>query len=107
MQMMITGHHVEVTDSMRDYVEKKFERVRRHFDSVIDLHCVLTVENKLQHKAEATLHVSGSNIHVDAVEPHMYAAIDALVDKLDRAVVKHKEKLQDHHADEGRRAARI
>lgn len=106
MQMKITGHHVEVTDSMRDYVEKKFERIRRHFDSVIDLHCTLTVENKLQHKAEATLHVSGSHIHVDASEPNMYAAIDALVDKLDRAVVKHKEKLQDHHADEGRRAAR-
>ncbi|MGC4029839.1 MAG: ribosome-associated translation inhibitor RaiA [Steroidobacteraceae bacterium] len=105
MQLKITGHHVEITESMRAYVEKKFERVMRHFDSVMDLHCVLGVD-KLQHKAEATLHVSGSHIHVDAIEPHMYAAIDSLADKLDRAVVKHKEKLQDHHADEARRTVR-
>jgi putative sigma-54 modulation protein len=96
---------VEVTAALRSYVEKKMERLTRHFDNVIDLHCVMTVE-KLQHKAEATVHVSGGNIHADAVDSDMYAAIDLLADKLDRSVLKHKEKLQDHHASEARRTAR-
>lgn len=105
MQLNISGHHVEITPSMRAYVEKRLERVARHFDQVIDVHFVMSVE-KLEHKAEATLHVSGSHIHADAIDTNMYAAIDALVDKLDRSVVKHKEKQRDHHASEGRRAAR-
>jgi putative sigma-54 modulation protein len=106
MQLSITGHHVEVTPALRSYVEKKLERIDRHFDQVIDVHCVLTVE-KLQQKAEATLHVSGSDIYADATEEDMYAAIDLLVDKLDRCIKKHKEKLTDHHAAEGRRALRM
>ena len=106
MQLSITGHHVEVTPSLRSYVEKKFERIGRHFDQVIDVHCVLTVE-KLRQKAEATLHVSGSDIYADATEEDMYAAIDLLVDKLDRRIKKHKEKRTDHHATEGRRALRM
>jgi putative sigma-54 modulation protein len=105
MQLKLTGHHVEITASMRAYVEKRMERVKRHFDHVLDVNIVMSVE-KLQHKAEATVHVSGGNIHADAVDTDMYAAIDALVDKLDRSVIKHKEKHGDHHADEGRRAAR-
>jgi putative sigma-54 modulation protein len=107
MQLNVTGHHVEVTSSMRGYVEKKLvERIGRHFDQVIDVHCVLTVE-KLRQKAEATIHVSGSAIHADATDENMYAAIDLLADKLDRCVKKHKEKLTDHHAAETRRAIRI
>lgn len=106
MQVSVTGHHVEVTPALKGYVEKKFERIRRHFDSVIDMHCVLTVE-KLRQKAEATLYVSGGTIHADATEPDMYAAIDALADKLDRRVKKHKEKLSDHHAVEALRARSI
>src|SRR6476661_5980199 len=106
MQLSLSGHHVEVTQSMRSYVEKKFERISRHFDHVIDVHCVLTVE-KLRQKAEATLHVSGSAIHADATEEDMYAAIDLMADKLDRCIKKHKEKLTDHHAAETRRALRI
>ena len=105
MQLKLTGHHVEVTASMRAYVEKKLERIVRHFDNVIDVSCVLTVE-KLQQKAEATLHVSGADIHADAVDGNMYAAIDALADKLDRSVKKYKEKLHDHHASEARQIAR-
>ncbi|MET0281287.1 MAG: ribosome-associated translation inhibitor RaiA [Steroidobacteraceae bacterium] len=105
MQLNLSGHHVEVTEALRAYVEKRLERVKRHFDQVIDVNFLISVE-KLQHKAEATLHVSGSNIHCDAVDTNMYASIDALVDKLDRAVVKHKEKQRDHHATEGRKAAR-
>ena len=101
MQLSVTGHHVEVTPPLRRYVAKKLERIGRHFDQVIDVHCVLTVE-KLRQKAEATLHVSGSAIHADAVEEDMYAAIDLLADKLDRCIKKHKEKRGDHHAAEAR-----
>jgi putative sigma-54 modulation protein len=99
MQLKLTGHHIDVTPALRGYVTKKLDRVARHFDHVIDVHCVLTVE-KLVHKAEATLGVSGAVIHVDAEDGDMYAAIDALVDKLDRRVRKHKEKQSDHHAAE-------
>jgi len=103
MQISITGHHVVVTDSMRAYVHKKMDRIVRHFDHLIDVHFVLSVE-KLRHRAEATLKVSGGDIHADAEANDMYAAIDALVDKLDRLVKKCKEKTTDHHAEEGRRA---
>jgi putative sigma-54 modulation protein len=99
MQLDLSGHHVEITDSMRGYVLKRFERISRHYEQVIDVHCVLTVE-KLRHKAEATLTMRGNKIHADATEPNMYAAIDALADKLDRCVKKHKEKAADHHAED-------
>jgi putative sigma-54 modulation protein len=105
MQLNVTGHHVEVTPSLRGYVEKKLERIGRHFDRVIDVHCVLTVE-KLRQKAEATLHVSGNAIHADATEEDMYAAIDLLADKLDRCIKKHKEKRANYHAAPGRRTTR-
>ncbi len=95
MQVSLSGHHVEITDSMRNYVNEKIERLDRHFDQAIDIHIVLTVE-KLRHKAEATLHVSGSNLHADDVQEDMYAASDGLVDKLDRQGKKHKEKLKSH-----------
>ena len=85
MQLTLTGQNVEITGAMRSYVEKKLDRVGRHFEQVMDAHCVLTVE-KLSHKAEATLHLSGGNIHADAAEDTMYAAIDVLTDKLDRMV---------------------
>ena len=100
MQIDITGHHIEVTDPLRDYVKEKFERLERHFDNVVDVHVILTVE-KLDQKAETTLNVSGARLYADAVDEDMYAAIDALTDKLDRQVVKHKEKRQDHRRTEG------
>jgi putative sigma-54 modulation protein len=106
MQLSVTGHHVEVTPPLRSYVEKKLERIGRHFDRVIDVHCVLTVE-KLRQRAEATLHASGCSIHADATEEDMYAAIDLLADKLDRCIKKHKEKRSDHHAAASRRAPRL
>ena len=99
MQLDLSGHHVEITESMRGYVLKRFERISRHYEQVIDIHCVLPVE-KLRHKAEATLTLRGNTIHADATEPNMYAAIDALADKLDRCVKKHKEKAADHHAED-------
>jgi putative sigma-54 modulation protein len=99
MQLSVTGHHIEITDSLRSYVGTKLAKIERHFDHMTDIHCVLTVE-KLQHKAEATIHVGGGTIHAEQTEQNMYAAIDILVDKLDRQVKKHKEKLTDHHARE-------
>ncbi len=96
MQINITGHHLKVTSSLKDYIDKKFERLTRHFDHVINVHVVLSVE-KLIHKAEASLQVSGNRIFADANDEGMYSAIDSLVDKLDRQIVKHKEKLKDHH----------
>ena len=97
MQINLTGHHVEITDALRQYVTNTIERLERHFDYVTNVHVVLSVE-KLQHKAEATMHMSGADVFADSVDEDMYAAIDGLVDKLDRQVKKHKEKLKDHRS---------
>ncbi|HKE94551.1 MAG TPA: ribosome-associated translation inhibitor RaiA [Povalibacter sp.] len=102
MQLNVTGHHVDVTTSLKGYVEKKLDRIVRHSDHVIDVHCILTVE-KLRHKAEATVALSGATVYADATDADMYAAIDALADKLDRRVKKHKEKLSDHHAPQAQK----
>lgn len=104
MQLEITGHHLEVTDSMNNYIREKAERLRRHFDKVMNIHFILEVE-KQRHKAEATLHVSGNNIFANAHADDMYAAIDALTDKLDRQIVKHKEKMKSHHRQEAMQMA--
>ena len=95
MQVSLSGHHVDITDSIRNYVNEKVGKLDRHFDQALDIHIVLTVE-KLRHRAEATLHVSGGNLHADDVQEDMYAAIDGLVDKLDRQGKKHKEKIKNH-----------
>lgn len=96
MQIDITGHHVDITTALRSYVQNKFGRIERHFDHVTSVHVVLTVA-KLEHKAEATLQVSPGKIFADAIDTDMYAAIDALTDKLDRQIKKHKEKLTGHN----------
>lgn len=101
MQIDLTGHHVEITTPLRDYVRQKLERIERYFDNVIHVHVVLSVE-KLRHKAEATIHVAGGDIFADAVEEDMYAAIDILSDKIDRQIKKHKEKLTARRADKAR-----
>ena len=90
MQLNVSGHHIEVTDALRGYVETKIEKIERHFDLVSDVSCVLTVE-KLRHKAEARVNVNGGTIYADNTEEDMYAAIDGLVDKLERRVRKAKE----------------
>jgi len=95
MQINLTGHHVEITDPLRNYVDSKFERLERHFDQVTNVHVILSIE-KLRQKAEATMHVNGADLFADAVHEDMYAAIDGLIDKLDRQVKKYKEKLTDH-----------
>jgi len=98
MQINLTGHHVDITDSLRDYVGTKFEKLERHFDHVSNVHVILTVE-KLRQKAEATLHLNGADVFAESVQEDMYAAIDSLVDKLDRQVKKHKEKTKNHRAN--------
>jgi len=95
MQLSLTGHHVDLTDSLRAYVDTKFERLERHFDHVTNVHVILSVE-KLEQKAEANMHVSGAEIFADSTHEDMYAALDALVDKLDRQLIKHKEKMKSH-----------
>lgn len=93
MNLHLTGHHVEITPAIREYVTSKLERINRHFDHVIDVTVVMTVE-KLDQKIEANVHLSGKDIHVQAHDADMYAAIDGLIDKLDRQVIKHKERFQ-------------
>ncbi|MCK5263947.1 MAG: ribosome-associated translation inhibitor RaiA [Gammaproteobacteria bacterium] len=95
MKIELTGHHIEVTDSLRNYVTEKMEKLERHFDKVGNIHVILDIEKKTQ-KAEATVHMSGHDIFAEAHGEDMYASIDALADKLDRQVKKHKEKLKNH-----------
>ena len=100
MQLNITGHHVEVTDSLKAYVAEKLERLEKHFDHVNNVHVILSVE-KTRQKSEATVNVNGASLFADSTEEDMYAAIDSMTDKLDRQIKKHKEKLKDHHRNEG------
>lgn len=95
MQINLTGHHVDITDSLRDYVDTKFTKLERHFDHINNVHVILNVE-KLNQKAEATLHLTGGEVFATSEHNDMYAAIDTLIDKLDRQVIKHKEKYKRH-----------
>ena len=106
MNLNLSGHHLEITPAIRAYLTTKLVRLTRHFDHVIDVNVVLSV-NKLRQQVTANLHVRGKDIHAECVEPDMYAAIDALADKLDRLVLKHKEKRngQRHDAVPVKRAA--
>ncbi|MFQ3788309.1 ribosome hibernation-promoting factor, HPF/YfiA family [Halomonas sp. A29] len=93
MQVNITGHHVELTDPLRDYVSEKLSRVQRHYDNITNVQVTLSIEKERQ-QAACTLHAAGADLHAEASDSDMYAAIDALTDKLDRQLVKHKEKAQ-------------
>lgn len=94
MQLNISGHHVDVTEAMKNYVSDKFQRLERHFDQVVDVQVILSVE-KLAQKAESTVHVNGATLFAEETQEDMYAAIDGLIDKLDRQIIKHKEKLNE------------
>ena len=103
MNLTISGHHLEVTPAIREHIHSKLERIMRHFDQVIDIAVILTVdklkEKDKRHKADINLHVPGKDIHVESLAHDLYAAIDLLIDKLDRQVIKHKDKIQDHKHD--------
>ncbi len=96
MNLQITGHQIDVTPALRTYVLQKFEKIQRHFDNLIDIHVILKID-KLDQHAEATILTSGRKLFADCMHADMYAAIDGLLDKLDRQVLKHKEKLTNHH----------
>lgn len=96
MNLSISGHHVEVTPALREYVTTKLARIRKHFDQVIDVSVILSVE-KLVQRAEVTLRVSGKDLFAEASHADLYAAVDTLMDKLDRQVLKYKQKRQDHN----------
>ena len=96
MNLQISGHHLEITPAIHEYVTGKLERVTRHFDNVIDVNVILSVD-KLKQKAEVTVHLSGKDVYVEAIDEDLYAALDSLVDKLERQIQKHKQKIQDHH----------
>lgn len=91
MQINISGHHIEVTEAMRAYVLDKFEKLERHFEHITSIHVILEVEKNRQ-TAEATIHIKGGELFADATSEDLYAAIDMLIDKLDRQILKHKEK---------------
>jgi putative sigma-54 modulation protein len=101
MNLTISGHHLDLTPAIREHVENKLVRIRRHFDHVIDIAVILTVdklpEKEKRQKAEINLRLRGKDIHVESIAEDLYAAIDTLIDKLDRQVIKYKNKLQDHH----------
>lgn len=105
MNLNLTGRHLEITPAIREHVISKLDKVKRHFDNVIDINVILSVD-KLVQKAEATVHVSGKNIHAETEDSNLYVAIDALIDSLDRQVLKHKEKHTARRHDEtGKQAA--
>jgi putative sigma-54 modulation protein len=100
MNLSLSGHHLLITPAIRDYVTAKLERVTRHFDHVIDVNVVLSVD-KLRQQVTANLHIRGKDIHAECIDPDMYAAIDALADKLDRQVLRHKEKQNGNRHEPG------
>ncbi|MGI9310391.1 MAG: ribosome hibernation-promoting factor, HPF/YfiA family [bacterium] len=100
MQLSISGQHMEITPALHDHVAGKVEKIMRHFDHVTRTDVVLHVE-KTRHMAEATINAKGATLHASGIADDMYAAIDSMVGKLDRQVIKHKEKLADHHRSDG------
>ena len=101
MNLTISGHHLEITPALRSYVTNKLDRITRHFDQVVDVKVLMTVEKQKEkerrQRAECTIRVKGSDLFAESAHEDLYAAVDELVDKLDRQVVRHKDKLQDHH----------
>jgi putative sigma-54 modulation protein len=106
MQIIITGHHIEVTPALRAYVNEKLQRISRHFDHVISISVILKVDNH-QQQAEGTVHAAGKSLFAHDVNTDMYAAIDGLADKLDKQVRRHKDRVRGHHASAAKRAASL
>lgn len=108
MNLTITGHHLEVSPALREYVHAKLGKVTRHFDQLVDINVRLSVENlkekERRQKATVTVHIKGRDISLEQAHEDLYAAIDQLADKLDRQVVRHKDRVQDHHHDSPKRS---
>lgn len=107
MNLTISGHHLEVTPALRNYVTTKLDRITRHFDQVVDIKVLLTVENQTEkerrQRAECRIHVKGNDLFAESSHADLYAAFDELVDKLDRQVSRHKTRLQDHNHHSAKR----
>ena len=107
MNLTISGHHLEVTPALRSYVTTKLDRIQRHFDQVVDVKVILTVENQkekeLRQRAECNIHVKGTDMFAECAHADLYAAVDELVDILDRQVIRHKDRLQSHHHEASKR----
>jgi putative sigma-54 modulation protein len=107
MNLTISGHHLEVTPALRSYVTAKLDRILRHFDQVVDVKVLLTIENlkekERRQRAECSIRVKGSDMFAESAHADLYAAVDELVDKLDRQVVRHKDRLQNHHHEAPKR----
>ena len=107
MNLTISGHHIDVTPALRNYVTGKLDRITRHFDQVVDVRVLLTVENmkekEKRQRAECNIRVKGGDLFAESAHEDLYAAVDGLVDKMDRQVVRHKDRLQDHHSEARRR----
>ena len=107
MNLTISGHHLEITPALRSYVTNKLDRITRHFDQVVDVKVLMTVEKQKEkerrQRAECTIRVKGSDLFAESAHEDLYAAVDELVDKLDRQVVRHKDRLQDHHHEAAKR----
>ena len=101
MQINITGHHVDVTPALKTYVESKFARIQRHFSNITNVHVILSVDKKFQQKAEARVNLAKGEVFAESEAESMYAAIDQLIDRLDRQVTKHKEMLNHKGNGEG------
>jgi putative sigma-54 modulation protein len=107
MNLTISGHHLEVTPALRGYVTTKLQRVTRHYDDLVDVNVILTVENlkekQLRQRAECSIRVKGSEMFAESAHADLYAAVDELMDKLDRQVVRHKDRIQNHHHEAPKR----
>ncbi len=107
MNLTISGHHLNLTPALRTYVTDKMDRITRHFDQVVDVRVLLTVEKQKEkekrQKAECNIHVKGSDLYAESSNADLYAAVDELIDKMDRQVVRHKDKIQNHHHDPAKR----
>jgi len=107
MNLTISGHHLEVTPALRSYVTSKMDRIMRHFDQVVDVKVLLTLENQKEkerrQKAECNIHIKGIALFAESAHEDLYAAVDELVDKMDRQVVRHKDRMQSHHRDVAKR----
>ena len=107
MNLTISGHHLAVTPALRNYVTTKLDRITRHFDQVVGINVLLTVEKQKEkerrQRAECKIHVKGNAIFAESSHEDLYAALDELVDKLHRQVGRHKDRMQDHHHDGGKR----
>ena len=107
MNLTISGHHLDVTPALRSYVASKIDRIARHFDQVVDIKVLLSVEKQKEkekrQRAECNIRVKGNDLFAESAHHDLYAAVDDLVDKLDRQVVRHKNRLQDHHFEARRR----